>query len=79
MNEPDLGGYYSSEVEIPDYDPEFEAELDYLLEQFKCFLRLAGYAETTVSRLQYLEDDEWKHVLTNYGEWKEEYEKFIRK
>lgn len=78
MSDPDLNGYYSSKVKIPEYDPEFDTELGYLLEQFKNFLKLAGYTETTVSRLQYLEDKEWKYVLTSYGEWKEEYEKFVK-
>lgn len=40
-----------------------------LLEVFKAFLRGCGICDMTVSRIQYLEDDEWKHVLTQYGEW----------
>lgn len=48
-----------------------ESDLEYLLEEFKHFLLAAGYPSVTVSRLQYLNDDEWKYVLTNYGEWDE--------
>lgn len=53
-------------------------ELDYILEHFKSFLRAAGFSEITISKLQYLEDEEWKYVLTQYGEWDEEYERIIR-
>lgn len=39
-------------------------DIEYLLVEFKHFLLSIGYAESTVSRIQYLKDDEWKHVLT---------------
>lgn len=78
MSEPELKGYYSSEVEIPDCDTDLQEELDYLLEQFKCFLRLVGYSDVTISRLQYLEDEEWKSVLSAYGEWNEACEKLYQ-
>lgn len=60
---------YKSEWTIRDYDREFEEELDYLLDQFKRFLLACGYSEIQTSRLQYLEDDEWKYVLEKYGKW----------
>lgn len=69
------GQSFSFHENIDDYDPEFEDNLDYLLDQFKRFLKACGYTEMTVSRLQYLEDEEWKYVLEQYGEWTSEHER----
>ena len=79
MTDPEMGEEFSFEETIDDCDPEFQEELDYLLEQFKKFLMCCGYSETTVSRIQFLEDKQWKYVLQSYGEWKQEYKKYIRK
>ena len=60
---------------VDDNYPEVQEELDYLLDQFKRFLLMCGYCEDSISHLRYLEDDEWKYVLTQYGEWNSEHEK----
>jgi len=78
MNEPETGDEYSFEENISDWDCEFQEELDYLLEQFKNFLKAAGYGEMAVSHLQYLDDEEHKYVLQRYGEWNEEYERIYQ-
>lgn len=72
-NDPDEE--FSGEWTIDDCYDDVQEELDYLLDQFKRFLLMCGYSEMTVSRLQYLEDDEWKYVLERYHEWNSEYEK----
>lgn len=69
MTEPETGGEYKCEWKVPDYYPDLEYELDYLLEQFKHFLSAVGYSEIQLSKIQYLEDDEWKYVLEKYEEW----------
>lgn len=66
---------YNLEQVIDDYDSDYETELQYLLDRFKDFLRACGWLETTVSHLQYLEDDEWKYVLEQYHEWDTEKER----
>lgn len=69
---------FSFEETIDECDSEYQTELDYLLEQFKSFLKACGYQELSVSKLQYLEDEEWKYVLQQYGEWKDHYDKYIK-
>lgn len=69
MNDPEDGSEFSLEETVPNYDNDFEYELDYLLDQFKKFLLATGWSEVTLSRLQYLEDDEWKYVLEKYHKW----------
>ncbi len=69
MTDPYMGEEFQGEWTIKEHDQEFEEELDYLLDQFKRFLLMCGWPEGVLSRLQYLEDDEWKYVLTQYNEW----------
>ena len=70
------GEEFKAEWTVLDYNPDYEYELDYLLTQFKNFLKMCGYSDLTVSRLQYLEDKEFEYVLKAYGEWTSEHEKY---
>lgn len=63
------GEEYESTLCIEDYDYKYEDELEYILNTFKRFLGMCGWSETSLSQLQYLEDDEWKYVLEQYGTW----------
>ena len=78
MTDPDINAEYKMEQTIPDYNPELETELDYILGVFKNFLLSIGYAPTTVSRIQFLETKEWKYVLERYGEWSDEKEELYK-
>ena len=78
MTDPDINAEYKMEQTIPDYNPELETELDYILGVFKNFLLSIGYASTTVSRIQFLETKEWKYVLERYGEWSDEKEELYK-
>ena len=73
MKEPEddwyTGQEYEAMMHIDDNDEEFEPRLEYLLKAFKRFLNMVGFSDVNLSRLQYLEDEEWKHVLTEYNEW----------
>ena len=75
MSEPETGGEYSFQEKIPDYDPDYEDQITYIFDEFKHFLRAVGFAELTISKIQYLENDEWKYVLERYGEWDTEKQK----
>lgn len=68
MTDDDLDEEYLGEWTVS-YYPSVQEELDFLLEQFKRFLAMCGWSENALSHLQYLEDEEWKYVLTEYGEW----------
>lgn len=78
MKDPYSGEEYTLAESILDCDEEYQEELDYLLHEFKKFLFVIGYAESMISKLQYLENDEWRDVLTKYGEWNDHYEKLYQ-
>lgn len=71
----ELDNEYTFEQVIDDYDREYEDELDYLLKRYKEFLAACGFSEMFLSKLQYLEDDEWKYVLEKYRAWDSEKER----
>lgn len=75
MNDPETNDEYRLTETVDDCIYDMQDELDYFLDQFKKFLLSCGYAEISVSHLQYLEDTEWKDVLTAYGEWDDHKEK----
>lgn len=60
---------YRFKETIDDYVYGDTTEIEYILEEFKKFLFCIGWNENQISRIQFLEPKEWKHVLTEYGEW----------
>ena len=78
MKDPYSGEEYTLAENILDCDEEYQEELDYLLDEFKKILFVIGYAESMISKLQYLENDEWRDVLTKYGKWNDHYEKLYQ-
>lgn len=75
MSEPETGGGYSFYEKILDYDPDFEEEMEYILDEFKNFLRVVGFSDLQISKIQYLENEEWKYVLERYNDWDTEKQK----
>lgn len=69
MREGETEDEFRMQCTIDESDPDYETEIEYLLNVFKRFLKAMGYLETTISQIQYLEDDEWKYVLERYNEW----------
>ena len=69
MREGETENEFRMQCTIDESNPDFETEIEYLLNVFKSFLKTISYSETTISRIQYLDDDEWKYVLKNYNEW----------